>query len=249
MNVIIMPAVRGRDMTKACVESCLAQDIGDVWLYAIDNASTDGTGEYLQTLGVRTTVVSHMRPQGLHKVWNQALTLAFDSLRLDYALVVNNDVILRTDTYRLLRDDGGLFVTGVGVGSVADMEKCDPTAHSPHPSFSCFLIRKEAWERTGEFDEQMYVYCGDGDYHLRMDALGIDACSIAVPFGHEVSATMKLAENEERDRLGALADKDRATFESKWGCSVGSDEYYKRFRHSRDNRYSTTGRLDGTQVT
>ena len=38
MNVIICPVVRGKQMTQACVESALAQDIGDVWLYAIDNA-------------------------------------------------------------------------------------------------------------------------------------------------------------------------------------------------------------------
>lgn len=236
-------------MTRACVESALAQDIGDVWLYVIDNASTDGTGDYLRTLGVRTTVVSHMHPQGLHKVWNEALTLTFDSLRLPHALVINNDTVLRPDTYRLLRDDGGLFVTGVGVDTREKMEACDPTAKSPHPSFSCFLIRKECWDRVGEFDEDLQIWCGDASYHLRMDALGIDACSLAVPFGHEVSGTMKLADDKERDRLQAIADADRATFERKWGCKVGDEAYYARFRHSRDNRYAATGRLDGTKVT
>lgn len=230
MNVIIMPVVRGRDMTRVCVESCLAQDIGDVWLYVIDNASNDGTGEYLQTLGVRTTVVSHMRPQGLHKVWNQALTLAFDSLRLPFALVVNNDTLLRPDTYRLLRDDGGAFVTGVAVGTPEEMAMCDPSAHSPHPTFSCFLIRKACWERVGEFDEQFHAWCGDLDYHLRMHAEGIEACAIAVPFGHEVSATMKLAPDDERDKLQKLADHDRELFERKWGCKAGSEDYYQMFK-------------------
>lgn len=249
MNLIIVPCVCGKEMTKACCESALAQDIGDVWLYTIDNASTDGTGDYLRTLGVHTTAVSHMHPVGLHKVWNEALTLAFDSLRLPYALVVNNDVILRTDTYCLLRDDGGLFVTGVGVGTREEMEKCDPSAHSPHPGFSCFLIRREVWERVGEFDEGMQVWAGDADYHLRMDAEGIDACSIAVPFGHEVSGTMKRADDKERDRLQAIADADRAYFEKKWGCEVGDDDYYARFRHTKENVYKATGRLDGSQVT
>jgi len=232
-------------MTRACIESALAQDIGDVWLYAIDNASDDGTGDYLRTLGVRTTVVGHRKPQGLHKVWNEALTLAFDSLLLPHALVVNNDVILRTDTYRHLRDDGGLFVTGVGVGTYEEMKACDPTCKSPGPSFSCFLIRRECWERVGEFDEGMHAHCGDGDYHLRMHALGIEACSIAVPFGHVGSATIKYAEPEERDRLCRQADADRAYFMQKWGCAIGSDDYYQRLAHKGPNVYKETGRLDG----
>lgn len=232
-------------MTQAAIESALAQDIGDVWLYAIDNASTDGTGDYLRTLGVRTTVVAHMRPQGLSRVWNEALTLAFDSLRLEHALVINNDVILRTDTYRLLRDDGGLFVTGVGVGIREQMTSCDPMSHSPHPSFSCFLMRRECWERVGEFDEGMRIWASDGDYHLRMHNAGIEACSIAVPFGHEVSATLKLADDGERDRLHKVADADRAYFKSKWGCEIGSDDYYKRFSPDARNVYKETGRLDG----
>lgn len=230
MNVIIVPVCIGKEMTQQCIASCLAQDIGDVWLYIIDNASTDGTGEWLRTLGVRTTLVTHRRPVGLHKVWNEALTLAFDSLRLPFALVVNNDVILRTDTYRLLRDDGALLVTGVGVDSVEAMEACDPKARSPHPSFSCFFMRKEVWDHIGEFDEQFHAYCGDLDYHLRMHAAGIEASAIAVPFAHVGSATMKLASNEERDRLQKLADNDRLLFEKKWGCKVGTDEYYRRFK-------------------
>lgn len=245
MNVIIVPVVRGRQMTMACIQSALAQDVGDVWLYVIDNASTDGTGEWLRTLGVRTTLVTHMKPVSLHRVWNEALTLAFDSLRLEHALVINNDVILRTDTYRLLRDDGGLFVTGVGVGTRGEMATCDPTAKSPHPSFSCFLIRRECWERIGEFDEGMYAHAGDADMHLRMHAEGIDAYSIAVPFGHVGSATIKYAEPEERDRLCKLADADRVYFENKWGCAVGSDDYYKRFSLRARNVYKETGRLDG----
>ena len=247
VNVIIVPVVRGRQLTQACVESALAQDIGDVWLYAIDNASDDGTGEWLRTLGVRTTIVSLPKPVSLSKVWNEALTLVFDSLRLEYALVINNDVILRTDAYRLLRDDGGLFVTGVGVGTPEEMAQATPTARSPHPSFSCFLMRRECWERVGEFDEGMWAWAGDGDYHLRMHAEGIDAASIAVPFGHEVSATIKLAEPEERDRLGKQADADRAYFKKKWGCTIGSDDYYKRLSPEARNVYKETGRLDATK--
>jgi len=225
-------------MTKACVQSILAQDIGDVWLYTIDNASGDGTGQWLRSFPLRTTVISHLQPVSLHRVWNEALTLAFDSLRLDYALIVNNDVTLRTDTYRLLVQDGGPFVTGVPVNDFAQVEHANPSSKSPHPSFSCFLIRREVWKRVGRFDESMWAWAGDLDYHLRMHALGIDAIAIDVPFLHEGSATIRHAPREEHERLCKLADADRATFERKWGCKVGSDEYYAHFIATRKQSYA-----------
>jgi GT2 family glycosyltransferase len=246
MNLVIIPVACGPAMTKAAIDSALAQDIGEVRALVIDNASTDGTGPWLRTLdSERITVLQHLRPISLNRIWNKALDLAFRSLHLDHALVINNDVTLRTDTYRLLRDTGLPFVTGVGVDSLDQALAAQPAPanRSPHPSFSCFLLRKEVWETVGPFDEQFWAWASDGDYHLRMDAAGIDAWSIDLPFHHIGSATLKNVPHEEHLRLCRLSDEDRAKFHAKWGCAIGSDEYYARFHSKRDNKYSTTGRL------
>jgi hypothetical protein len=246
MNLIIMPVMCGIQMTKAALDSALAQDVGDIFILVIDNGSRDGTGPWLRTLtNPHITVIQHLQPISLNRLWNKALELAFHSLHLPDALVINNDVTLRTDTYRILRDTGLPFVTGVGVDSAqqAISARPNPASRTPHPSFSCFLIRKETWDTVGPFDEQFWAWTADGDYHLRMDALGIDAWSIDLPFHHIGSATIKGVSPEEHLRLCRLSDEDRAKFHAKWGCTIGSDEYYSRFRSTRDNKYSTTGRL------
>lgn len=215
---------------------------------AIDNASADGTGPWLRSLigyGQRNIMVqSHLRPHSLNRVWNESLRLAFHSLKLDYALVINNDLVLRPDTYRLLVADGGAFVTGVSVSDEKLLLSADPASKSPHPSFSCFLIRRSTWEKVGEFDEDYWAYCSDADFHLRMDRIGIDAYAIAVPFLHEVSGTIKHADNATRELLMKRADADRETFQRKYGFAVGSPEYYSAFRSTKENRYAATGRLD-----
>lgn len=246
MNMIIMPVLAHRTMTEQALASCLLQDIDggeNLCVHVIDNGSRDGCGPWLRSLNPPVYLSTYPATRSLNKVWNYALDLAFYGLKVDYVLVVNNDVILRTDTYRLLRDDGGLFVTGVSVSTMAETEQADPKSKSPHPSFSCFLIRRECWEKVGKFDEDYWVYCSDGDYHLRMDAAGIEAYALAVPFFHEVSGTLKYASNDLRDKIQLQADEDRATFRHKYGFAIGSPEYYQQFKTSRENKYLATGRL------
>ena len=125
-------------------------------------------------------------------------------------------------------------------------EHADVSSKSPHPSFSCFLIREQVWRRVGRFDERFWAWASDGDYHLRMDRLGIDAYALDIPFYHQVSGTLKQTLLEDRDfhnELCARSDLDRKEFERKWGCAIGSKQYYDMFRKSRDNKYQETGRL------
>lgn len=242
MNAIIVPVVVGPLMTQRAIESAAAQDIRDgVTVLALDNGSRDGTSFTLRTLPcvVRTYPVQ----QSLNKVWNDALSWAFDQEQLDRVLVINNDVKLRPDTYRLLARDSGSFVTGVSVSEEEQTRHVHPSSRSPHPCFSCFLMRKDVWQKVGRFDERYWAFASDGDYHLRMDRAGIDAYAIDVPFLHLGSGTMKALRNEERDELQRRADADRALFHQQYGFEIGSEAYYKAFRHERDNRYATTGRL------
>lgn len=231
MNLIVMPVVCGVEMTKRTVESCFRQVVdGGVTVLAVDNGSRDGVGNYLRSLNGQIVLQSYNSPRSLSSVWNMTLRWAFEGLKLEHALVINNDVVLRPDTYRLLLADGGNFVTGVSVNDVQATYSIAPERRRPHPSFSCFLIRRSVWERVGPFDEGFWAWANDLDYHLRMETLGIDAYTIGVPFYHIGSGTMKNVTAEEQVRLHELAERDRAYFKRKWGCEVGSDEYYARFR-------------------
>jgi GT2 family glycosyltransferase len=234
-NWILMPTLNCRALTERAVASCAAQDM-PTKLFVIDSSSDDGTAEWLRSQpGVH--MVTAPRTAGVSYVWNRGLDYLLG--RLPYqqdaesVLVINSDVELRPDTLRLLLADGSPFVTAVGSSTAGTQYPGGtPTmARRPHPDFSCFLIRRECWERVGRFDESMSIYCSDGDYHLRMHQAGIDAHCIDLPFLHYASGTLKQADDTERERIMARADLDRKAFEKKWGVAMGTAAYYELFGH------------------
>lgn len=234
MHWIIVPTRNNLQLLKRAIDTFRAQDIGDIHILVINNGSTDGTAEWLRTQHDLFTIHVPGIGWSVAKSWNRGLTFVFDELgkdREDHALVVNNDVELRPDTYRLLYEDGGVFVTAVGVREREQMEHVDVTLRSPHPDFSCFLIRRDCYKFVGPFDEQFKVaFCEDQDYHVRMHRSNIHAVSIALPYLHHASQTIKNASNEDRDRIQAQADKNREYFYKKWGVRGGSAEYEALFQ-------------------
>ncbi len=233
VNPVVLLCHNAIELTKQAVRSILEQDI-PVELHVVDNHSTDGTAEWLETFVPNLTV---FKPAlGVSSGWNFALTTIFR--RSDHALVVNNDVILRPDTYRSLLEDGGPFVTAVSVNDPEGIKGEWRKAPRPHPDFSCFLIRKSVWDQIGGFDESMKLYASDADYHIRMHKAGIEAYTIGIPFYHYASGTLKAANAGDRAAILNQADADRDTFERKWGCKVGSPQYYQMFGHGAPNENS-----------
>lgn len=228
MNPVLMLCRNSLALTIKAMESVLNQDI-EVTPYIIDNDSTDGTAEWLK--GVNTVVRSlRFTPaKGVSASWNFGLSYLFDVAQCDHVLVVNNDVQLRPDTYRELIDARADFVTAVGVGDPAQLEWDHVHRMRPHPDFSCFLIDKSVWRTVGQFDESMVHYASDADYHLRMHQAGIKAYTNGIPFYHYASGTLKTATETERQQIHWQADRDRETFERKWGVKIGSPDYYAMF--------------------
>ena len=234
MNPVIMPCRNNLWMTRDAVDDVLAQDIGDVHLFASNNGSTDNTPQFLAGLDPeQVTVVHYVPPTSVAKQWNRGLEWAFAN-GAAYALVINNDVRLRDDTYRLLVADGGGFVTAVGVSPESAKFHRGPLpetlATRPHPDFSNFLIRREAWEAVGPFDEGFSgSYCEDWDYHVRLHKAGVTAHCTDVPFLHYGAATIKTAPTNEAAAMSEQAQRNREYFFKKWGVRGASPEYYNLF--------------------
>jgi hypothetical protein len=213
-----------------------------VRLLVIDNSSSDGTHEYLRSLHPRVVVIKRGIPVGVARAWNLGLRWVWDE-GVRHALVVNNDVELLPLTYYYLLKHGGLFVTSVGMGDPEKLVEQFPNLDKirPHPDFSCYLIRKECWEKVGEFDENFHIgFCEDWDYHVRMHQAGIEAVCIDYPFLHWASQTVKLCSLEERERITVAAALNRLYFRQKWGFAGGSKEYEEFFTCSATAREKQT---------
>jgi len=227
----------GLSMTKPAVASILAQtEPCDILL--IDNSSSDGTAQWLQAFPYkevgRVFSISCIEQIPLAKAWNIGLGTAFRPGGWDTAWIVNNDVLFRPDTLKWLNADPRPFVTCVSVDNEAALNAPveNPSERSRnHPDFSSFRMTKEVWETVGGFDERFIGgYCEDGDYHIRCHQSGIECVCIDVPFLHYGSGTILNADPVERRRVQQNAQANRARFKDKWGCEMGSPEYYALFK-------------------
>jgi hypothetical protein len=243
VNPILIPLRNGLALTKAAHATFCAQDIGPVSILYIDNRSMDGTTQWLASLtGVHT--IHNSQPKSVASSWNQGLRWWF-SQGAEWVLVVNNDVLLRPDTYRHLVAAGGQFVTAVGT---RDLKKIEPPYVAPsytdvrrHPDYSCALIRREAWQKMGQFDESYQgAYAEDAESHLALHRLGIDAYCLELPFWHLGAGTIKNASPLEAAEIHRQADANRALFRERHGVEVGSDEYYALFGSGRPPEEATT---------
>lgn len=237
VNWIVILTKNNLTLTQKAIASLRGQDIeGGVQILVVDNDSSDGTVRWLGTQKDLVTILN--KPENsVAGAWNQALDWLFSTMGNPYALVVNNDVELRPDAYRHLVTDGGGFVTCVGNRDPKCIDRNDgwappdPSAKRPHPDFSCFLIRKETWDKVGRFDEGFRgAFCEDWDYHCRLHKAGITAECLDLPFFHAGSATVKSAKKEDAERIQWQAAKNREYFKAKWGFAGGTDEYYAFFQ-------------------
>lgn len=232
-NPVIVPVRNNLTLTKKAVETFRKQDIeGGVEIFIINNASTDGTSEWINTQ--RDLAQMYFNPPlSVAQSWNRALEHVF-RIGATYALVVNNDVELRPDTYRLLVEEGSNFVTAVGRRETdlgPDWKTAPVTLGTrPHPDFSCYVIDRGAYEHVGPFDENFLIAFGeDWDYHVRMHKAGITAYCIDLPFLHHGSMTIKNAEPSEVRKIQMQAERNREYFRRKWGMVGASKEYYDFF--------------------
>ena len=235
MNPVLILTRNNLELTKRCVESVRAQDV-ETDVLVLDNDSTDGTvawmDETLRERNTRNLGLMYEHPQiGVSAGWNKGLTQVFGYPRkADYCLVIGNDTVLAPWTYSALLSSDVSFVTGVDIGMNPLPEKPGVFPLSPHPDFSCFLIRRECWEKVGPFDERMVMYAQDCDYHVRAHRAGVPLWKASVPYQHERSSTLNRATPEDRAAIHAQANKDRAVFRELYGCTPGTPQYEDLFR-------------------
>jgi len=77
------------DYTKKCVESLFASGVHPSRIVAVDNASTDGTPEYLKRLGIGDAILNRQN-LSCGAAWNQGI-LAQQS---EWTIVMNNDIVV-----------------------------------------------------------------------------------------------------------------------------------------------------------
>jgi len=95
VSVTIVTYNSGR-FIKRCLESVLEQQYPHLEIIVIDNASTDGTGDILETFADRCSIHYNPGNAGFAAAQNQAIKLSHG----EWVLTLNPDVLLLQDEER-----------------------------------------------------------------------------------------------------------------------------------------------------
>lgn len=215
--LVVITIYNGREMTADCLRSLQQSTYPRVMPLIVDNASQDGSSEYLRGLFPELAILRNERNLGVTRSYNQGIREGL-ARGFDYILIMNNDVILEPDCFARLMDRasrpdapdilGPLMMYHAEprrpwfCGGYVSVEKGDNGHCETLEDFrrlpqgerfitTCaFLMKAEVPRRIGFFDERYFMYCDDPDYSLRASAAGfrMDIVEDAILY-HRVSAS------------------------------------------------------------
>ncbi len=98
---IILPVKNGGEYVKECVQSILSQTYPDFNLHILENYSTDGTAEWLQTLkDVRIIVIPSERSLSIEENWARILSIK----RNAFMTIIGHDDLLDNNYLEVMND-------------------------------------------------------------------------------------------------------------------------------------------------
>ena len=219
-------------------------------IYLIDNNSDKKTKEELADLDNREyiTIIYNNTNIGCASAWNQGIKIAIEECNIDYAVVLNNDILLHKDCIdnmiKEIKLGGFPFVSAMDVCKecvkpfdVLDLKVSEKKFVVDAPEFSCYALsiallnlfeKKENIfeEYRGLFDQKYYpAYFEDNDFHYRLKLIGMRAVKTNTAlYYHYGSRTIK--ENEE---VGHISDtyylNNKQRYIEKWGGKPGKEKF------------------------
>lgn len=186
------------ELTRKCLESIFLFT-ANFRLIVTDNASTDGTKEYLAQFAARDThvkIVTNETNRGFIQPHNAALELA-DS---EFFVVLNNDTEVCKDWTRTMmavfraRPKVALVgIKGTCCAWDANMAGQYDANRLDYIEASCLMIPTALAKTHGLFATYLcFAYCEDADLSLRMRELGYELAQVDIPIIHHRGKTSEI---------------------------------------------------------
>ncbi len=198
-TTIIIPNYNGKHFLKDCLTALLKQTQKDFCTLVIDNGSSDGSVEYIQTHFPTVTIISCQKNYGFCGAVNRGIQLA----ETPYVLLLNNDTEVEAEFVEELEkamdrhpkafsingkilqfqkrdrmDDAGDMYCLVGwqfQRGVAQLEKQFSKEEQVFSACAAAAIyRKKVFEQIGYFDENHFAYLEDMDIGFRARIYGYE---------------------------------------------------------------------------
>jgi len=215
------------ELTRKCLESVFVCSEGqDYVLVVTDNASSDGTREYLELIEKDRSnliVVKNDRNMGFGVPHNEALALVMGrgyDQKPQYFVVLNNDLEVcgrwLRDMSAALESDPLNAICGIK-GTCCGIDKNGIGRPSETPEYveaSCLMIRTDLLEQHDLFSgDYIFAYYEDSDLSLRMRQAGYKLVFVPLPIYHQGAATSKIVADVD---LHGFYLRNQKVFLEKW---------------------------------
>lgn len=195
---VIIVTYNSIEWLAACFVSLVRQTYSPLEIIVVDNASSDGSADWVISNFPNTRLVRLFTRQSLAAAINRGIEIA----QGDYFLIVNPDVQLEPDAIAqmiaVIKDDcacaavapklrfswAPTFLNGLGnhVGACSwatdnglghlDLGQFDIWREVPSACFATALVSRAAWEKIGTLDENFPLYYEDNEWCYRARLMG-----------------------------------------------------------------------------
>ena len=222
---IVIPLYNQLKYTKLCLESLQSTLPLRPEIILVDNASTDGTADYLKTLS-DVQVISNAENLGFAGGCNTGIRAALG----EWIVVLNNDVIVApgwldgmlgaADYWKLqivtpaIRE--GELDYDINVYAHELTSRMQRVIRRGRANGICFMAHKKVFDTIGFFDEKFLIgQYEDKDFFLRATRAGFALGTVGSAFLHHFgSATQKTMKRHTTPR--PYAQENKAYFSRKW---------------------------------
>jgi beta-1,4-mannosyl-glycoprotein beta-1,4-N-acetylglucosaminyltransferase len=181
------------DYLKPCLESIRQNtDLSFAEVIVVANGCTDGTGDYVRSLGPKFKLIEHTEPLGYTKATNIGMAAA----KGDYVVLLGNDCTLQGNNWLQILEQP--FIDR-NVGMTGPLIQTHPETHIDFLVFFCVMLRREVIQRCGLLDE-IYSpgYGEDIDYCKKVTDAGYKLVQVPTtgtvqlfPIYHKAGGTVR----------------------------------------------------------
>lgn len=240
---VVVLSYNTKSILQRCIESVQANTTVDYDLIVVDNASQDGSAEWLKTTkGVK--LILNKENVGVSKGWNQAITKIHSQSDI---VVLNSDVIVPRGWLRKLQQAAyndktigvvGCRIKGMGpqrnhllhTGAIIqrsgmgqendwgiplhDYGQCQINKKVQIVVGACMYIKREVWNIVGSFDEQFSpAYFEDSDMCLRIAQAGYKVFYCG---GVTLQHEHGATSKANKLNVAQMLERNRTKFRKKW---------------------------------
>jgi N-acetylglucosaminyl-diphospho-decaprenol L-rhamnosyltransferase len=223
---VVIPLHDQLHYTRLCLESIASHTRHDLQLIVVDNASSDGTAEYLASLD-DVTVIRNAANLGCAAAWNQGVEAASGA---EWIVILNNDVVVSPGWLTGLLEAAAHWRLDIVCPAIREGD-CDRDLVAYSADFVsrmhstirrgaglgvCFMVHRRVFADIGGFDETFRIaQYEDADFFLRARRARYSIGTVGRSFLHHFGAVTQRSLSRSQPSA-RYASKNRAHFIRKW---------------------------------